>query len=82
LVPNLIDSPHAYIPSTENANQLIITLDKVFLTYEITVGDKTYKLNEDFTYSGKEKMPYFKPVFNDTILGLKWPSQYKSIQVP
>ncbi len=75
----LLNAPHEYIPSIDNANILVITEDEVFLTYDIKIGEKTYKLNEDFAYTGTLKWTFYEPVLPHPVLGYSWPLTERAI---
>lgn len=58
-----------YVPSFESdqINKLVVNVDEVFFDYTITVGDHTYRLNKDFTYTGHATVTYFDPVFKNPV---------------
>ena len=58
-----------YVPSfeSEQINKLVVNVDEVFFDYAITVGDHTYRLGKDFTYTGHATVTYFDPVFKNTV---------------
>jgi hypothetical protein len=67
---------HQYIPSEDKVNKLVVSGNEVFLSYQITVGDNVYLLNEDFTYYGYLKITYIDPVFPhpNPAVGNLWPA--------
>ena len=67
---------HEYIPSFEQVNVLTITVDEVFLTYEITIdGATTYSQGVDFAYEGVAVYTFIKPVFGTS--AKIYPSDYQ-----
>jgi len=71
-----------YVPSFDQVNKLVVDVDESFLNYAITVGDNTYMLGKDFTYTGHVTQTYFDPVFSNptTKIGVA-SSRFSSIMV-
>jgi hypothetical protein len=62
----LLGASFQYIPSFDVVNRLVISWTAGFLTYEITVGGKTYKQGVDFECVDVFTENYYiKPVFLD-----------------
>jgi hypothetical protein len=72
-----------YIPSMEKVNLYKLSWDESFITYDITVGSKTYHLCTDFTYTGHVKYTFHDVEAWSTSGGLPpyiWPSEYSNVQ--
>jgi len=79
-VLTVLNGDHYYTPSKEDVNKLVVRYEETFITYQITIGSHTYKLNEDFLYAG-----YSEDTFYDVTAWLEtpilpkyvWPSEYR-----
>lgn len=65
IIFDAIDGDHQYIPSSEKVNKLIISWDESFFTHELSVGENTYKLFDDFLYTGTATWIFYDPVFDE-----------------
>jgi hypothetical protein len=73
---------HKYYPSAENVKKLVISWDETFLTSEITVGETTYTLGKDFTFTGHAELVFFDPVFDPTTDPTKlFPIEYRAFRM-
>jgi hypothetical protein len=66
-----------YIPSLEKVNIYHLSWNESFISYDITVGSKTYHLGTDFTYTGHVKYTFHNVSVWSTAGGLPpyiWPS--------
>jgi len=69
---------HYYVPSTDNVNKAIIEFDENMITYDITIGEHTYHLGTDFTYTGHVKFVYLDPVYTlSAPYTLLYPTSYR-----
>jgi len=77
-----LQGEHNFIPSMDNVNILTIDGPEAFISYDITVGSKTYHMGEDFIYTG-----HFEYTFYDVTAWLTipnvlppyvWPSEYRA----
>jgi hypothetical protein len=77
---NVILADHKYYPSAENVKKLVINWDQTLLTCEIKVGEMTYTLGRDFTFtSSKAVIVFYDPVFDPTTDPTKlYPISYRS----
>ena len=81
-IVTFLQGEHNFIPSMDNVNILTIDGPEAFISYNITVGSKTYHMGEDFIYMG-----HFEYTFYDVTAWLTipnvlppyvWPSQYRA----
>ncbi|HIJ08655.1 TPA: hypothetical protein HA274_04865, partial [Candidatus Bathyarchaeota archaeon] len=77
-----LTAPHEFIPSEDNVNKYEMNFDEKFITYDITVGSKTYHLGTDFTYAGHVKYTFYDVTAWEALPPpLMWPDEYRSVQV-
>ena len=72
-----------YTPTIEKVNIYHLNWDETFISYDITVGSKTYHLGTDFSYSGHVKYTFHDVTEWSTAGGLPpyiWPSQDRNVQ--
>ena len=73
-----VSAEHQYIPSMDNVNKLVVNGDETFITYDITIGSNTYKLGEDFTYTGHVEFTYYDvTAWMPLPPPYMWPSEYR-----
>jgi hypothetical protein len=62
-----------YVPSFDNVEKMISIWSESFISFEIKVGEKTYKLHTDFEASGSSEHIYWDPVFGASDINKVFP---------
>lgn len=80
-----LSGEHEFIPSMDNVNRLTINGPESFISYDITVDDKTYYQGVDFTYTGHYEYVFFDVTAWLVIPGIippyVWPSESRASQL-